>query len=285
LYNHKETIDKKISLLCEDARDKLCNIDSNARVKKKQIIIDLAKDLEDKIPTGTISTEIVTQLRGQISERFIHECLPEKYKQKSRVEHARKQKKNQAIDKLAAVTPLNPIEEKEKEEKNKQAILVDVDGRASIQDNENRELTKDPENVSINKSLKISAYQQQQQSTQDQEIEEESFQEIYQENHNLNEDEKTNQISTTTSEDEKTSENKDSIDINNNKNIITFEFSMPFGKIRRYVTPLYEMLGEHGLIWFHGRIDKRTTKVIYSNFGRIEQQQQQQYQYKDESKG
>jgi hypothetical protein len=32
-------------------------------------------------------------MRGKVSERFIHNCLDEKYKQKSQVENARKQKK------------------------------------------------------------------------------------------------------------------------------------------------------------------------------------------------
>jgi hypothetical protein len=62
-----------------------------------------------KIRTDTICVEIVNQLRGQVSDRFIRECLDEKYKQKVRVENARKQqsKKDKETDKLAAVTPLN----------------------------------------------------------------------------------------------------------------------------------------------------------------------------------
>ena len=61
--------------------------------EKKQIVKDLANNLEGKIPTDTISIEIVNQLRDKVSERFIHNCLDEKYKQKSQVENARRQKK------------------------------------------------------------------------------------------------------------------------------------------------------------------------------------------------
>ena len=88
----KETLDAEISPLFDNAREKLDKTDKLAKETKKQIIIDLAKNLEGKIPTDTISMEIVNQLRGQVSERFIHECLDEKYKQKVRVDNARKQK-------------------------------------------------------------------------------------------------------------------------------------------------------------------------------------------------
>jgi len=52
----------------------------------------LAKDLEGKVPTDTISIEIVNQLRGRVSERFVHICLDNKYKQKYRAENAKKRK-------------------------------------------------------------------------------------------------------------------------------------------------------------------------------------------------
>ena len=82
-----ETVDKKldaeVSGLFEDARDELEKIDANAERQKKQIVIDLAKDLEGKIPTDSICMEIIDQLRGQVSERTSYaQCLDEKYKQK-----------------------------------------------------------------------------------------------------------------------------------------------------------------------------------------------------------
>jgi len=89
----KEPNDEEISLLFEDAREELHKEDARSKDKKKQIITDLAKSLEEKnVATDTISVEIVNQLRGQVSERFIRECLPEKYKQKIRVDNAKKAK-------------------------------------------------------------------------------------------------------------------------------------------------------------------------------------------------
>jgi hypothetical protein len=87
--------DEEISNLFEDARNQLDKVEEQAKDKKRQIVIDLAEKLEGKIPTDTISIEIVNQLRGSVSERFIHECLDEKYKQKHKVENAKKQKKEE----------------------------------------------------------------------------------------------------------------------------------------------------------------------------------------------
>jgi hypothetical protein len=128
LASDDETYEAEISLLFEDAKAKLDKIDAQTQKEKKQIVKDLANNLEGKIPTDTISIEIVNQLRGKVSERFIHNCLDEKYKQKSQVENARKQKKKKKkqegvdVENLAVLSPPNQ-EAKIKE------IIVDVDGR------------------------------------------------------------------------------------------------------------------------------------------------------------
>lgn len=106
----EENIDYGISKLFQNARKVLEELESNVKHEKKQIVIDLAKYLEGWIQIDTICIEIVTQLRGQVSERFVRQCLDKKYKQKIRVENARKQeRKNQLNDKedfeLAALTP------------------------------------------------------------------------------------------------------------------------------------------------------------------------------------
>ena len=85
--------EEEISLLFEDARIKLDKTDEQAKKEKKNIVKDLAKDLEGKIPIDTICIEIVNQLRGRVSERFIRECLEDRYKQEYRAENAKKQKK------------------------------------------------------------------------------------------------------------------------------------------------------------------------------------------------
>ncbi|MGA7043859.1 MAG: hypothetical protein WBY71_09345, partial [Nitrososphaeraceae archaeon] len=95
MASNDETNEAEISLLFEDAKAKLDKIDTQTQKEKKQIVKDLAKDLEGQIPTDTISIEIVTQLHGKVSERFIHECLDEKYKQQHRIENAKKQKMRQ----------------------------------------------------------------------------------------------------------------------------------------------------------------------------------------------
>jgi hypothetical protein len=109
LTDNKENHDEEIVSLFEDARQELAKVDEDAKERKK----DIVKKLEGKIPTDTICIEIVTQLKSpapeKVSERFIRECLPEKYKQKNRIENAKKQKKKQEEkeNKLAAETPLN----------------------------------------------------------------------------------------------------------------------------------------------------------------------------------
>ena len=82
-------IDEELSAVFEEAKSKLDSIDIRAKNEKKQVIVQLSKDLEGKVPTHTISIEIVNQLRGRVSERFIHECLDDKYKQKYRAENAK----------------------------------------------------------------------------------------------------------------------------------------------------------------------------------------------------
>jgi hypothetical protein len=127
---HKQEIEDELYAVFEEAKSKLDNIDIRAKNEKKQVIIQLAKDLEGKVPTDTISIEIVNQPRGRVSERFIHECLDDKYKQKYRVENAKK-RKNKEEEKgneqnLAAVALLN------RETKRKITIIIDNQGRLEI---------------------------------------------------------------------------------------------------------------------------------------------------------
>src|SRR3954464_6430229 len=123
LAEFKNYQDDEINSLFDDARKELAKVDENAKELKKDIVKNLAKKLEGRIPTDTISIEIVNQLRGSVSERFVRECLPEKYKQKHKIENAKKQKKQKQEENnnLAAVTPLD----------NKEVIIVDTDGRSS----------------------------------------------------------------------------------------------------------------------------------------------------------
>jgi hypothetical protein len=65
----------EISQLFKNAIMKIEEIDKRANKKKKDIVKDLANDLEGKIRQETICAEIIHQLDGRVSERFIRECL------------------------------------------------------------------------------------------------------------------------------------------------------------------------------------------------------------------
>jgi hypothetical protein len=123
--NSSESNEKAISFCFQSAIKKLDRVDANVEKKKKQIVQDLAKSLEGKIPTDRIATEITHQLHGKVSERLVDGCLDEKYKQKHRVENARKRKKkHQHTENLAALILL--------EEKPQQQIAATKDGKSVI---------------------------------------------------------------------------------------------------------------------------------------------------------
>jgi len=72
---YKESQDDEIDSLFDDARRKLDTVEKESKDKKKQIVVDLAKNLEGKIPMDTIAIEIVNQLRGSVSERFVRDVF------------------------------------------------------------------------------------------------------------------------------------------------------------------------------------------------------------------
>ena len=118
----------------------LDEVDADANKKKKQIVQDLAKDLEGKIRTDRISAEIVHQLHGNgVSERLIRKCLDEKYKEKHRAANTRKQRTKHTED-LAASVPLE-------QEKPQQQIAVTQDGKSVIinETSSNGERSQEPE--------------------------------------------------------------------------------------------------------------------------------------------
>ncbi|MFZ0510892.1 MAG: hypothetical protein WAM14_04730 [Candidatus Nitrosopolaris sp.] len=122
----KAKSDEEISMCIKAAIEKIDRVEEDAEKKKTEIVQDLAKDLEGKIATDSISNEIVHQLRCKISETLIRRCLDEKYKEKHRVANARKQKKKDESTKdLAASVPLNngDIDPQEKKK-----IIIDTSG-------------------------------------------------------------------------------------------------------------------------------------------------------------
>src|SRR6476620_3259477 len=150
LIDVRESDQKEISSLFAEARTKLYRINqgekdkidivkNEASKKKKDVVVELAQKLEYKIEqTDTICQIIVDQLEGVVDDRFVRQCLPEKYKQKYRVNNAKKQKKNsQEESKLAVLTPLN-------QDQNKETIIVDIDSK-TFQKNEDESSTNTKE--------------------------------------------------------------------------------------------------------------------------------------------
>lgn len=262
-----------VSLLFEDAKAKLEKIDVQAEKEKKQIIIRLARDLEGKIPTDSISIEIVNQLRDRVSERFIHKCLDEKYKQNHRVENARKQKKQECNENhLAALVPLNQEDKSNK-------IMVGIDGRPI--EEENLQTYPNVDSSTIDSTFaKASSRKQDLTGQVNYGIKEcPSCKELYSENLELKEAlEKATQPTTadnmvSTSSSLSSSPYADSIDCNNNhavvNDILEFEFPLIFEDIHKYMAPLYCKIGDYGEVWFSGRIDTKTGRVISANLGRL----------------
>ena len=257
MSDNNEFIEQEIDSLFEDARQELDKVDENAKELtkelKKNIVVTLAKKLEGKIPTDTISIEIVNQLRGRVSERFVRECLDEKYKQKSRVKNAKKQKKKQQEYNLAAVTPLNQEVEvdAEDEEKNKILVQTDVDGRSYIQREDDKEssTTSNDSPTFTDKSFSQSSYQSQK--------EQEQFHEI------------TSQLPVTSSSADKmiiTEGASIELSNDNDEDIIPFEFPINRKDIQDYLSMVDE-----DEIWINGIVNMKTKEVIHY-FGRQSQQ-------------
>jgi hypothetical protein len=289
LTEFKERQEQEINYLFDDARKELAKVDENAKELKKDIVKKLAKKLEGKIPTDTICIEIVTQLKGptpeKVSERFIRECLDEKYKQKHKVENAKKKKKQKQEENnnLAAETPLD----------NNEVITVDADSRTSFfqrdeDDKSSKTATDDDQPDLINdktftQSPYISHLEQDNSIKEradhlDNEIKDQSSDDSdYQ---NLEQDEvidKPYQVTTNNENRLKIfPEDKSISTFNISAGILPFEFSWSFKEVRNYLTPLYRTTGDSGRIWFSGRINKNTGEVI-SHFGRLYQQLQEEH--------
>jgi len=170
---NNEFIEQEISSLFKDSRDKLDRIDEDVNKSKTEVVIKLAKDLEGRIPMDTISSTILEKFKGRIGKSLIHKYLPAKYKQEHRRKNVLKQKKNIIKDsKLALLSALNPLKDKEMKEEekqmNKDLIAIDVDGRTYIQRDNDVESSKTSDETSIltDKSLTQPFYQLQKEQEQ-----------------------------------------------------------------------------------------------------------------------
>ncbi len=277
-----ETVDKKldaeVSGLFEDARGELEKIDANAERQKKQIVIDLAKDLEDKIRTDSICMEIIDALRGRVSPGFIRECLDEKYKQKHRIANARKQKRQQQqepdpIDNSAKATTLNQEAEKKK------TIILGADGHAMLQEEEDNPVDEgaDEEQSTITIGSSITKDGVQTNHRQEQQEEPEHYKYSYDylnmkgpsvEDVELDEEgmKSTQSIGQDEAVDITTHDNK--LDPPSG-DYMSFEFPLVFRDLRNHMATMFKKEGDRGKVWFSGKINKRTGKVVDAGFGKI----------------
>ena len=279
---NSENLDKEISWLFDEARSHLEKIRTNADQQKKQIVRNLAKSLEGKIPIDSICIEITNQLNGRVSESFVRQCLDDKYKQSHRAENAKKQNRKQTpyknkedLEKLATLTSLN------QEDHNDKIIMVEANGQALVQregnDNPHDELflnLKDPSTTDETKTRLSSKMSRDDEPKQQLELKSadsglkecSGCQELHAKVIELSDAlKKATQFEIA----DKTVYPDQSPETND---IVLFEYSMVFDKMQKYLAPLYLKIGPHGDVWLKGQIDKKTSKVVSLDFGRINQQ-------------
>ncbi len=255
--------------------------------------MDLAKSLEGKVATESICMEIINQLRGQIHERTIRAFLDEKYKQKTRMENARKQQKQphkaNSNDNLAVLMPL----EKEAEDQ-KEVMMVEVDGgQISIQgddDEQDNEVADDDEQPTISKDFSLikdedyvaeTTFPSEQQKLSPKPLEENAgsqsvnspvnqhFESIGPEDTTIEEPSQTVAADNTVPNVLPKQNSECSLSNVDGSNIKHAEFSMKYRLLAEHMRPLYKQNGNNVDIWFNFKYDKNTGKVISSKLGRI----------------
>ncbi len=273
----KEVYKDEISLLVEAAIGKLDKVDAQAEGQKKHIVVDLAKDIEGKIPIDTICMEIVDKLHGKVSPRFIRECLDEKYKQKDRVDNARKQKRqieSKIDNKLAAQPPLNAVVG------TNGITILDADYLIPLSgnDEDNKSSATIIDISSADITIAESPYQLKEQeklkNQNNSDLKEcSSCKDLYSKNLELEEAlAKSTQM--TTADKIRSAPNTDNHNKETDNGVCDFEFPMPYKELQKYMASLFKKMGGDGEVWFRCSIDKKAGKVISSNFGRLNQQWQ-----------
>ncbi len=287
MVHTKEIYKDDISSLIEDAIGKLDKVDAQANEQKKQIVVDLAKGLEDKIPTETICMEIVDKLHGLVSPRFIRECLDDKYKQEVRMINAKKQKRHQRQepDSLAAVAPLisevatdkitifdkdDPTPDTSNDDDNKSSIPTAIDASdagITLAESPRQERAEEQ----LNKNQVIAGHNDI--------VECVSCIELCAENLELMDAlKKSSQMTTADKMTPKSADDNDNESLN-------FEFSKPSKDICQQFESLFEKNNDNEEVWFRVTIDKVTGKVISFNIGRKSQQQRQQQDESSDGSG
>lgn len=270
--------DQEIAWLFNDAITKLENIQNNSKQQKKQVIKDLAKSLEEKIPTDTICIEITNQLRGQASDSFVRQCLDEKYKQSHRAKNAKKQNKNQTphelnkeFGKLASVTTLN------QEDQNDNMIMVEAYGQSRLQENEdkcdntNKQSLERRENFVQDDISRISTNPStltEPKPILEKRADLEGCPDCLEYRLKVIELSDALEKSTQFVIADKTASLVKSME---NSDIIQFECRMKFDKMQKFLAQLFPKIHSYRDVWFWGRLSKNTSRVISFDFGRTNQ--------------
>ena len=232
------------------AIETLDRVDANAEKEKTQIVKDLAKDLEGKIPTDSICNEIVHQLHDKgVSPRTIRNCLDAKYKEKHRAENARKQKRKESTEDLAASVPLE-------QEKPKQQIAVTQDGNSVIMNDtstntEASPISSDGANEPHRQNA-IGTNANNEERTTDTDTKEEPVV-----THSLNDE-----ITSTIKQTEDLTDTK--------KGVLVSHISMPFENLRRDMSAVFQSTKGIGNVFFKVCIDLGT-RVVEIDFCGITQ--------------
>ena len=71
--------------------------------------------------------------------------------------------------------------------------------------------------------------------------------------------------------DRKNQENLEKNSDKNVENLLDFVFCLKYKYLRQHMTSLFNIYGDNGDIWFHGKIDRNSGQVVEANFGKNNQ--------------
>jgi hypothetical protein len=177
-----------------------------------------------------------------VSDRFVRECLDQKYKQEHRVKNAKKQKKD-----LAALPPLGSDNLEHK------AIVMDTSGNEI---GRTQFYTPEDSVNQINESSDTNNFCLQCSKS------EVKIQEL---------EEALRKTSFATGVNELKIERSKSNPVVHEDGIIDFEFCLDWEPVRRYMNTLFG--AGRSYVWFSGELDRKTGKIISAYPGRIVERQ------------
>jgi hypothetical protein len=263
--------EKDIEWLVDSAIDKLKVVKDYSEKENRQIVSELAKDLEAIISMDNICTEIINRLDGHLKPRTIREYLDVKYKIKTRVQNARKQKKNKQSG-LAAKPPLNKVSETLVIDGRNEISFRDVDNPQSFQPKETSVVDSiDIRSLSQKESVSSTEQKQQSKGQVNTEIaecpgcigKEERIKELEEALQKVPQFIAADKIGPSTAAIKGLKEAPEEP--------LEFEVSKMGSEIRDFFIS-NNIKSTKDTIWFSGKIDRTTGKIIYFDLGRLDPQ-------------